>query len=269
MADNEYILGVNEYELKRLGFQHGVWKEITDAFLDKIGIRNGWKVLDAGSGPGFVAAELLNRVGAYGEVTALEPSEMFLNYFRKVCQREEIKNIKFILSKVEDAALPDNYFDLVYARWVIAFAADAEYFIEKLKKALAPGGTIALQDYAFQGLHLYPRGGDYEKLAPAVEAYYKYTGGNISVASEIPRIFKKLGIELTEYRPVSLAGGPESGIFQWHHSFITHHVPLMVEKGILTKETGDAILDDWLEHKKNPESIFFSPVIVNISGRKP
>jgi len=33
MANKEtadYILGINQYELERLGFQHGVWKEVTD-----------------------------------------------------------------------------------------------------------------------------------------------------------------------------------------------------------------------------------------------
>jgi ubiquinone/menaquinone biosynthesis C-methylase UbiE len=268
MANKDYILGVNEYELKRLGFQHGVWKEITDAFLDKIGIRQGWKVLDAGSGPGFVTAELLNKVGTYGEVTALEPSEMYLDHFRNMCKKQGSKNTKFVLGKVEDAVLPENYYDLIYARWVIGFVPDPEQFISKLKKALAPGGIMAFQDYAFHGLFLYPRGGAYENLSPAVEAYWKYTGGDLAIAARIPFIFKKLGIELLDYQPTSLAGGPECGVFQWHHSFITHHVPLMVEKGIISETTGAAILKDWNEHMKNPDSIFFSPIVVNVSGRK-
>jgi len=267
MANKDYILGVNEYELKRLGFQHGVWKEITDAFLDKIGIRHGWKVLDAGSGPGFVALELLNKVGTYGEVTALEPSEMYINHFRDTCQRQGLKNTKFILGKVEDARLPENYFDFVFARWVIGFVPDPEKFVEKLKKALAPRGIIAIQDYAFHGLFLYPRGGAYENFAPAVEAYWKYTGGDLRIAPRIPLIFKKLGIELLSFHPNSLAGGPQSGVFQWHHSFITHHVPLMVKKGIISQSTGAAILKDWNEHMNNPDSIFFSPIVVNISGK--
>ena len=271
MANKEtadYILGINQYELERLGFQHGVWKEVTDTFLDKLGIQPGWKVLDVGAGPGFVSADIRQCVGASGEVTALEPSEMYLNYFKKNCNEKHWTNIKYILSDVENADLPENYYDLIFARWVIGFVPDPELFISKLKKSLKPGGIIAFQDYAFHGLFLYPRGGQYDNLSPAVEAYWKYTDGDLSIAVKIPLIFKKLGIELLEYKPNSLAGGPDTGIFKWHDSFITHHVPLMIEKGIISKEKGDAILMDWQEHTNNPDSLFFSPLVVNVSGKK-
>ncbi len=264
----DYILGINQYELERLRFQHGVWKEVTDTFLGKLGIRPSWKVLDVGAGPGFVAADLRVRVGTTGEVTALEPSEMYLKYFEKHCNERQWTNIKYILNDVENSNLPENYYDLIFARWVIGFVPDPEMFISKLIKAMKPGGVIAFQDYAFHGLFLYPRGGAYENLSQAVEAYWKYTGGDLSIAVKIPFIFKKLGIELLEYKPNSIAGGPDTGIFKWHNSFITHHVPLMVEKGIITNETGEGILNDWNRHKNNPDSIFFSPLVVNISGQK-
>jgi ubiquinone/menaquinone biosynthesis C-methylase UbiE len=210
-----------------------------------------------------------NRAGSTGEVTAMEPSEMYLNYFKQYCSKQGWGNVKFIQSDVENADLPENYYDLIFARWVIGFNPDPALFISKLKESLSPGGIIAFQDYAFHGLYLYPRGGAYEKLAGAVEAYWKYSGGDISIAPKIPGIFKKIGIELIEYKPNSLAGGPGSGVFDWHNSFITQHVPLMVEKNLLLKEMGDAILNDWQRHVENPDSIFFSPIVVNISGRKP
>jgi hypothetical protein len=110
--------------------------------------------------------------------------------------------------------------------------------------------------------------GAYENFAPAVEAYWKFSGGDLCIAPRIPKIFKSQGIELIDFKPVSLAGGPGSGVFEWHHSFLTHHVPLMVEKGLLSAETGDAIVKDWNDHRNNPDSLFFSPIVVNVSGRK-
>src|SRR5258706_15696269 len=86
MADKtheDYILGVNEFELERLGFQHKVWKGVTDGFFDRLGIKKGMKILDAGSGPGFAAFDLLERTGPAGEGTPLEPNEMYLNYFKQ------------------------------------------------------------------------------------------------------------------------------------------------------------------------------------------
>jgi ubiquinone/menaquinone biosynthesis C-methylase UbiE len=235
-ADKDYLLGVNDYELWRLEYQHGVWKEVTDNFFDRLNVQQGWKILDVGSGPGFVAFDLRETPGTQGQVTALEPSELYLNHFKKHAKEQGWENTKAILGTAETAGLPGNYYDLIFARWVIGFVPDPELFISKLMRALKPGGIIALQDYAFHGLFLYPRGGDYEKLSPAVEEYWKFTGGDLRMATRIPEIYKKLGLKMIEYKPNSLAGNPSSGVFEWHHVFITHHVPLMVEKISLPKK---------------------------------
>ena len=263
----DYLLGVNQFELNRLRFQHSVWKEVTDVFLDRLNIQKGWKILDAGAGPGYVSMDLIERVGTEGEITALEPSDMYINYFKNHSRENNIQNVKFINCVVESSQLPNNYYDLIFARWVIGFVPDPDMFISKLSKSLAPGGIIAFEDYAFHGLYLYPRGGDYENISPAVQEYWKLTGGDLCIAPRIPAIFKKYGIELIEFKPNSIAGSPGSGIFQWHHYFITHHVPLMAEKGIISLETADKILADWNVHKNNPDAIFFSPLVVDVAGK--
>src|SRR5437016_3137971 len=171
--EKDYVLGINDYELERLRFQHGVWKKVTDAFFDRLNVEKGWKVLDVGSGPGFVAMDLMERIGDSGELTALEPSEMYLNYFKEFSLKQGWKNVKFVRGTAENSTLPDNYFDLIFARWVIGFVADAELFVNTLKKYLKPGGIIAFQDYAFEGLYLYPRSRKYENLGPAAEQYWK------------------------------------------------------------------------------------------------
>jgi ubiquinone/menaquinone biosynthesis C-methylase UbiE len=268
ISKEDYILGVNEYELDRLRFQHGVWKSVTDGFFDRLGIKKGMKILDAGSGPGFASFDLLERTGVTGEVTALEPSEMYLNYFKQECEKRKIKNVKFINGTAETAKIPENYFDIIYSRWVIGFVPDPDLFIEKLAASLAPGGVIAIEDYAFNRLLLYPTGGDYEKVSLAVMEFWKLNGGDLCIAARIPAIFKKLGIKLIDFHPNCIAGGPDTGIFEWHHRFITQHVPAMVEKNLLSKETGDAILKDWENHRSNPEAVFFSPLVVDVAGRK-
>src|SRR5688572_28707531 len=112
-TDKDYLLGVNEYELDRLEFQHSVWKEITESFFDRLNIGAGMKVLDAGSGPGFVSMDLRQRVGSTGEVTALEPSEMYLNHFKNTAEKNGWTNTKYIHGTAETAELPENYYDMI------------------------------------------------------------------------------------------------------------------------------------------------------------
>ena len=45
-----------------------------------------------------------------------------------------------------------------------------QIYLLKIGKSLAPGGIIAIEDYAFNGLFLYPRKGrDYESISGSNE----------------------------------------------------------------------------------------------------
>lgn len=264
----EYVLGVNDYELERLQFQHGVWKEITDGFFDKIGVKKGWKVLDVGSGPGFVSFDLRNRVGSTGAVTALEQSDMYLNYFRSECEKNSWDNMYAVLSSVENTGLLDNQYDLIFVRWVIAFVPDPDLFLDKLIASLKPGGIVAFMDYAYEGLALYPRGGAFENMPETVRAYWRHGGGDPYIGAKLPLMFKKRNIKVTEFYPVAQAGGPSSGVFRWADKFFTVHIQQMVNMGVTTQEIGDEMLKDWIKHRNNPDSVFFSPTIIAIAGKK-
>jgi ubiquinone/menaquinone biosynthesis C-methylase UbiE len=265
----DYVLGVSDYELERLRFQHTVWKEVTDSFFDKIGVKKGCKILDVGSGPVFVAFDLMKRIGNSGEITALEPSEMYLNYFKDESEKKQWTNTKAILGSVETAELPENYYELIFARWVIGFVPDPGLFLDKLVKSLAPGGIIAIMDYAYDALALYPKGGTFDNMEETVRQYWRHGGGDPYIAAALPKMFKERNIELTTYQPVIQAGGPSSGVYRWADRFFMVHIQQMVDIGVVSQSQGDAMLKDWIEHKENPDSIFFSPVIVNVAGRKP
>jgi SAM-dependent methyltransferase len=266
--EKEYILGINQEELERLRFQHGVWKKVTDDFFDRVGVGSGWKCLDVGAGPGFVASDLRERVGESGEVATLEPAQYYLDHFKDHSEEKGWKNIEFFLGTAETAVLPKDRYDLIFVRWVIGFVPDPKKFIENLLPSLKKGGIIAIQDYLYSGLGLYPKGGAFDNALEMVIRHWGASGGDAFVASQIPRIFRELGLQLADYSPHCLAGGPNSDVIEWAHKFFTKHMHLMVESGATTKEMGDAILEDWYAHRKNPDTIFCSPIVVDMAGKK-
>ena len=267
-TNQPYILGINPEELERLGFQHRVWKKITDDFFDRVGVTTGWKCLDVGAGPGFVSIDLRDRVGVNGEITALEPAQYYLDHFRNEADSRSWKNIKYINGTAETAELPTNYYDFIFVRWVIGFVPDADRFIWNLTRSLKPGGVIAIQDYLYSGLGLYPKGGAFDGALDMVIRHWAVSGGDAFVASQIPRIFRENSLELFDYSPHCQAGGPDSDVIEWAHKFFVPHMHLMVESGATTKEQGDAMLEDWFAHRKNPDTIFCSPIVVDMAGRK-
>jgi hypothetical protein len=34
----------------------------------------------------------------------------------------------------------------------------------------------------------------------------------------------------------------------------------------VSQQEGDAMLADWLVHRKNPDTLFFSPIVVDVAG---
>lgn len=264
----DYLLGVNQKELERLEFQQKVWKKVTNDFLDKIEIKESWKCLDVGAGPGFVSSEIRQRVGEKGEVTALEPSEFFLNVFRQYCDKMNYTNCVFINGKVEDTDLKKGYYDFIFIRWVIDFVSEPEKFLLKLTESLKKGGIIAVQDYAYTGITLFPGGGPFDRIKEIARNYYKAGGGDPDFTLRIPHIFRKNNIELKEFSPVCLAGGNESDVFEWAGKFFNGHLQLMADMKVINQKECDELLKDWLEHKENPETIFLSPVVMNVSGKK-
>lgn len=264
----DYILGVNQKELERLEFQNGVWRQVTNDFISRCGVTKGMKCLDVGAGPGFVIMDLLNIVGSEGEVTVLEPSAFYLEHFKNYCSQKSLNNVKFINSIVEETDLPENEYDFIFARWVISFVPDPELFLSKIYKALKPGGTIALQDYNYEGITRHPMTDIFKDVPNAVREYWRKGGGDPYLALRIPELFKKIGLKLTDYKPNVLAGDKDSPVFEWAHKFFSVHFDIMAKMGAISSREADEMLQDWLEHRYDSNAIFYSPIVTDMAGRK-
>jgi SAM-dependent methyltransferase len=261
-----YLLGVNQEELERLRFQHTVWGKATSTFFDRIGVQQGWRCLDVGAGPGLVTVDLRERVGETGEVAALEPAQYYLDVLEHEIGRRRWTNVKTIRGTAEESDLPPKHYDLIFARWVASFVPEIERFLKRLVVALRPGGIIAIQDYYYEGLSLYPRGGPWDRMADVVRAYYRSGGGDPYVAGKLPALFRHHRLRLIDFTPTCLSGTPDSDVFQWADQFFSLHTPLMAEKGIITRDEATALLADWDAHRQNPDALFFSPLVVDVAA---
>lgn len=266
--NKEYILGTNQTELDRLGFQHKVWKKVTDNFLGRVNVQKGWKCLDVGAGPGYVSLELRELTGDTGEVTAIEPSELYLNHLKEQCAKNNFRNVKFIQGNLEEVNLEKDHYDLIYLRWVIDFVPEPEQFLLKLLAALKKGGVIAIQDYNYDGISLFPKGGAFDNVTETVRRYWRVGGGDPFFVSKIPFIFKRNNVELIDFSPQSLAGDRNSDVYEWANRFFSVHFQIMADHKVISQQEADDMLADWNAHKNNPETFFFSPVVVDVIGRK-
>lgn len=263
------MLGDGEAEIERLRFQQSVWGPVTERFFDRIGVQSGWRCLDVGAGPGFVSMELRSRVGESGEVTALEPSNLFCSWLGREIERRNWSNLNVVNGTSYDMVLPPRYFDMIFARWVIGFVPNPREFLQPLLSALRPGGIVAIQDYVHKGCSLFPYGGAWDSFPEKMRQWWRSGGGDPFVGARLPEIMRQVGLTVTDYNPTSLAGGPQSLVMEWMGRFLKSQLPVMVRRQIATQSESDAIMADWTAHLENPATMFYSPLVIDVAARTP
>jgi SAM-dependent methyltransferase len=272
-APSEYVLGTNEVELARLTLQQEVWGRVTDAFLDRLAVPAGGVCLDVGCGPGLLLDTLSRRVGPRGRVDALDESTVWRAHLDARERARPHANVRLVLGRVgpeivSDPPLVDGSYDLVLARWVLSFLPRPAEVVARLARLVKPGGVLAFQDYNHEGISLFPESEGFRAVVRATRATWASRGGDMWVAARLPGMLRAAGLTLVDCTPTVLAGGPSSGVFRWADSFFPVHSANMVRAGLLTEPERERFLAEWSDRLANPDATFFSPILLDVAGRK-
>ncbi len=140
MNEPAYTLG-NEWSAarERLAQLEGFLDSATIEYMQRIGVGEGWRCLEVGGGGGSIAKWLSQRVGANGRVLATDLDTRFLDELN-------LSNLEVRRHNIEEDELPDGAFDLVHTRIVVVHLHQRERAIEKLTRAVKPGGWILLEE---------------------------------------------------------------------------------------------------------------------------
>lgn len=128
-----------------------IWEK-TDKMLEFIDIKPGECVADIGCGGGYFSYQFSKMVGEKGLVYSTEINSDALSYLQSLKSNHDIKNIKTIVAKMNDAKLPKNSVDMIFmcSMYHAVYITDIEYvkddFIASMKKSLRPGGRVVIVD---------------------------------------------------------------------------------------------------------------------------
>ena len=102
--------------------------------LDAAGVSSGSRVLDAGTGPGFVA---LAAAARGGDVRAVDQSEAMVALARAA-------GVDAVVAPVERLPFEDAAFEAVVAGYLLNHLARPEAGVAELGRVLVPGGRLAM-----------------------------------------------------------------------------------------------------------------------------
>jgi predicted methyltransferase len=121
-----------------------------DEVLDLLSIAPGSVVADLGAGTGYFVSGLARRVGAGGQVLALDVEPQMVNFLAQRIEREKLGNVRAVLVAPDDPGLAPSSVSrvLIVNTWHHIDARRS--YAEKLRTALAPGGEVWVVDFTLE-----------------------------------------------------------------------------------------------------------------------
>jgi arsenite methyltransferase len=127
---------------------------------EALGAGPGDRVVDAGCGPGFYVAELLDRVGAEGSVVGVDASPQMLALTAQ--KTEGRANVELREGNVTALPVEDADFDRALSVQVLEYltATDLSAALGELHRVLRPGGRVVIWDVDWATLSWHSRDQD-------------------------------------------------------------------------------------------------------------
>ena len=100
----------------------------------------GWRVVEIGCGPGFLA----ERVGTGGRVTGIERNAEQVDSARRLLAANGLANVEVRCGDGRRATgLPAGSFDLTTARLVLVNVPEPQQIVDEMARLTRPGGVVA------------------------------------------------------------------------------------------------------------------------------
>ena len=177
-------------------------RRATRALLD---LQAGERVLDIGSGPGFLADEMAEEVGPDGAVHGVDPSESMLAISRRRGTRVEY-------ATGDALALPydDETFDVVVATQVYEYVPDMPAALAEARRVLRSGGRLLILDTDWDAIVWHSS--DRDRMMRVLEKWNDHLADPY-LPRRLPALLRDAGFELatTTIIPIlNLGGGTDT-----------------------------------------------------------
>ena len=114
--------------------------------MDILKIAPGSSVADIGAGSGWFTVRAAARVGAHGEVYAVDINPEAIAYIRKRAAKQGLGNVQTILGKSDDPLLPAGKVDAVLLLKTYHEVAEPVALLKNLRGSLAPKARVGIID---------------------------------------------------------------------------------------------------------------------------
>jgi SAM-dependent methyltransferase len=139
---------------------------------DALKLSAGEDVLDVGSGPGLLAAEMAAAVGPSGSVRGVDVSDSMLAIASARTPPEDAAPMEFVAASAESLPFRDGSFDVAVSTQVYEYVEDVPRAVAELHRVLRQGGRVAILDTDWDSIVCHSR--DRERTERVLAAWEEH-----------------------------------------------------------------------------------------------
>ncbi len=236
------------------------------------GITPGFRVMDAGCGPGFTTSLLFEQIQPGGEIVGVDYAHARIDYARE--RYGHVPGMRFLLHDLREPLAGAGLFDLIWVRFVLEYnRRESPAIVRNLMHCLKPGGLLCLLDLDNNCLNHYALPAPIERtLREIMEVLGRDFNFDPFAGRKLYSYLYDLGFEDIEMDLVAhhLFYGDnmrEEDKFNWAKKF---EVAIPKESGLFDAYPGGAAAfrEDFARFFRDPRRFTYTPLIM-CKGKKP
>lgn len=263
-----YFLGYRRAEQERLERQADQLAHESDALFERIGVSEGWRVVEIGCGPRGCLELLSARVGKTGQVIGVERNLEQVERARQFVTEQRLDNVTVQHGDGRATGLEGGVFDLATARLVLVNVPQPQEIVREMARLVREGGVVALHEADSTTQRTDPPSAAQTRLLELLNAYAEHNGIDRAIAPKLPRLLRAHGITDIQLQPFAHIYPPGHPRRMLLPEFVANaRQGLLDEKWIDAGEL-DALTAALVAHLESAETLVMSSVFVQAWGRK-
>ncbi|MDM0117339.1 methyltransferase domain-containing protein [Variovorax sp. J22R133] len=264
-----YLLGYRQAEQERLERQARELAHESQWIFDRIGVGEGWRVVEIGCGPRGCLGLLSERVGSTGHVVGVELSAEQAETARRFVADTHLGNVEVLGVDARATPLTAGAFDLATARLVLVNVPQPMQIVTEMVRLVRPGGFVALHeaDTTFQRCE--PPHAAQTRLVELLDAYAQMNGIDRSIGLKLPRMLREAGLADVGVNPIVHAYQREHSRRMLLLEFVENARSRLVDSALAAPEELDALTAALRHHLEDPATVVISSLFIQAWGRVP
>ena len=267
-----YILDGGDEDLRRLLGVAESTREMAGSAFRRVGMQEGWHVIDCGCGPIGGLAVMAEMAGPAGRVVGVDFSEPAIQRARSVVAALQLGNVELFAGDIHElgTAAVGGPFDLAYTRFFLMHQPDPVRTLSQIASLLRPGGWIVAQEPLRSPPprshpHLDALGTFWDLVYEVLERAGGVPHGSVDGLAGSARA---AGLDVVAVNGAFAAVDPELG-FELHAATLQAARDRAIASGTATGPQVDDLVSDLRAAKGGGYEWVSTPFLLDLTFRKP